>query len=539
MILEVVAMFDFIIRNAMVMDGSGNRAFQADVAIKNGKIVAVGLADGEAERVIDGSDLVLAPGFVDMHSHTDTGLLIDPHAESKITQGVTLEVNGNCGFSSAPCIDEPSRAELESWRRKYEIEDDWQTMGDLLSMLEKRQIGVNFATLVGHCNLRSAVVGLADREASPKEIDEMKRLAAESMEQGAFGISTGLIYAPGCFANTSELIEVTKAVSHYGGFYASHIRDERAQLAEAVDEAIRIGREAGVPVEISHHKACGSSNWGKVQMTIAMIREARETGHDVTADQYPYTATATSLSTLLPYWAHDGGDKALLGHLKNRREELIAGLIAASEEGVFATNGDWGSVLISGVRTEKNRYCEGMNMQDIAERRGVPPAQAVIDLLEEEDAAVSMVQFAMCEEDIAVVMQSDNVMVGSDASSRSTSGPLSKGKPHPRAFGTFSRVLGHYVRERNVIPLEKAIYKMTSLPMKKLGIKDRGTITVGNWADIVVFDADKVIDKATYGNPHQTSAGIEYVFVNGKLTVEHGELTGELAGKVLRRKGMK
>lgn len=532
-------MFDFIIRNAMVMDGSGQPAFEANVAIEGGKIAAVGAVDGEAERIIDGSDLVLAPGFIDMHSHTDAGLFVDPRAESKITQGVTLEVCGNCGFSSAPCLDEAGRAELESWRKRHDVDEDWSTMGEFLSAYEKRPIAINIATLVGHCNLRAAVVGLADREATPDEIARMRQLAAESMQEGAFGISTGLIYAPGCFADTSELVEVTKGVQPYGGFYASHIRSERDKLEEAVEEAIAIGRGAGVPVEIAHHKACGSSNWGKVKSTLEMIRKARGEGIEVTADQYPYTACATSLSVLLPHWAHDGGDKAMLDRIRNQRDELLAHLNSASKGGEFGSHGDWSSVLISSVRTDKNRSCEGKTLAQIAEERGRTGAETVLDLLEEEEGGVSMVQFAMCEEDIATVMQDANTMVGSDASARAITGEHVSGKPHPRAFGTFTRVLGHYVREKRVIPLEFAIRKMTSMAAEKLGIRDRGSISVGNWADIVVFNADEVKDTATYGNPHQRSTGIEYVFVNGKLAVEHGELTGELAGKVLRRKGIR
>lgn len=528
-------MLDYIIRNASVIDGSGGPACQADVAIAGGRIAAIGTIDAEAARVIDGKDLILAPGFIDMHSHTDAGLFVDPRAESKITQGVTLEVCGNCGFSSAPVLDEPGRAELDSWRKRYGIEDAWSTMGEFLDAFEKRPIAVNFLTLVGHCNLRSAVVGLADREASPCELATMRGLAADAMREGAFGISTGLIYAPGCFGNEAELIEVTKGVAPYGGIYASHIRDERAKLVEAVEEAIAIGRGAGTSVQLAHHKACGAVNWGKVNDSLAAIREARAEGIDVTADQYPYTASATTLSTLLPMELNDGGDRAMLERIKSRRGELIRFLDDQSARGLFGSTGDWANVLISGVRTDKNRACEGKTVAEIAAERGSTGAEAVLDLLVEEETSVSMVQFGMCEDDIRTVMRSMDAMIGSDASARAITGPLARGKPHPRAFGTFTRVLGYYVREQNVIPLETAIRKMTSMPARKLGLADRGTIRPGNWADIVVFDADKVKDMATYGTPHQSSLGIEYVFVNGKLTVERGELTGELAGRVLRK----
>lgn len=527
-------MFDYIIRNALVIDGSGQPAYEADVAIAASKIAEIGKIEGAAERVIDGRGLVVAPGFIDMHSHTDSGLFTNPNAESKITQGVTLELVGNCGFSSAPCLDEPGRAELDSWRRKYGIEDDWGTMGEWLDAFQKRPIALNLATLVGHCNIRASVVGLADREASPDEINRMRQLASDSMKEGAFGISTGLIYAPGCFADTNEVIEITKGVAAHGGFYATHMRDERDELEQAVEETLAIGRGAGVPVQISHHKACGGRNWGKVKATLEMIREARAEGMDVTADQYPYAATSTSLSVFLPHWAHDGGDKAMLERIRDLRPQLLEHLDTYAEHSV-GSHGDWNSVLISSVRTDANRYCEGMNLQELAERRGKTPAETVLDLLAEENASVGMVQFAMCEEDIELVMASDNVMAGSDASARTISGEHPTGKPHPRAFGTFTRILGHYVRDRKVVPLEKAISKMTLSGARKLGLTDRGSIRTGNWADVVVFNPDTVKDNATYKDPYQNSTGIEYVFVNGRLAVEHGELTGELPGKVLRK----
>jgi len=469
-----------------------------------------------------------------MHSHTDSGLLANPDAESKITQGVTLELCGNCGFSSAPCLDEVSRAELENWRRKSGIEEDWGTMGEFLSAFEKRPIALNFATLVGHCNIRSSVIGLADRQATPDEIAQMRQLASDSMKEGAFGLSTGLIYAPGCFADTQEIIEITRGIAPYGGFYASHMRDERDRLEEAVEETLSIGREAGVPVQISHHKACGQRNWGKVKNTLEMIRLAREEGMDVTADQYPYAATSTSLSIFLPNWAHDGGDKAMLERIRDMRPTLLEHVNQHAVDAV-GSKGDWGSVLISSVRTEANRYCEGMNLEEIAARRNTSPADTVLDLLAEESGSVGMVQFAMCEEDIELVMANDHVMAGSDASARTTSGDHPTGKPHPRAFGTMTRILGRYVRERKVNTLEKAISKMTGNAARKLGLTDRGTIRVGSWADIVVFDPDTVKDQATYKDPWQNSTGIEYVFVNGRLAVEQGQLTGERAGVVLRK----
>ncbi|MCE5197567.1 MAG: D-aminoacylase [Armatimonadota bacterium] len=529
--------FDLLIRNATVLDGSGGPAYGADVAVDNGRIAAIGRVDGDAVRVIDAGGRVIAPGFIDIHSHTDTALFIDPRAESKVTQGITTEVCGNCGFSPAPCLDEAGRAEQESWRRKHDIEDDWQTLDEMLSALECRRIGINFATLVGHSNLRAAVVGLANREASPRELDEMKTLTRQAMEQGAFGISSGLIYPPSCYANTAELVELARAVADYGGIYASHVRNEHDDLVDAVEEAISIGRLSGAGVQISHHKACGASNWGRVKMTLAMVRECRDIGMDISVDQYPYIASATSLSVLLPTWAHDGGDDALLHRIRVNREGLLGYLKEISRDGGWLANdGGWANVLISSVGRRTSRDCEGKSLEDIARERHAEPEEVVLDLLSEERLAVSMVQFTQCEDDVRAVMRSDAAMFGTDASSRSTLGELSGGKPHPRAFGAYPRVLGRYVREQNVIPLEAAIRKMTSMPARKLGLTDRGLLKVGNWADMVVFDQDKVIDAATYENPHQIARGIDFVFVNGRPVVDDGELTDQLPGVVLRRR---
>jgi len=529
-------MFDLLIRNVMVIDGSGSAGYRGNVAVADGRIAAVGDIGGETERVMDGSDLVAAPGFIDIHSHTDTGLFVDPRAQSKITQGITLELGGNCGFSSGPYFDEAGRSELESWRRKHNIEENWQTLGEMLSAMEGRDIAINFATLVGHSNLRSAVVGLAAREATPDEIEQMKRLAAQAMEEGAFGISSGLIYPPSCFGDTNELGALASATAPHGGFYASHIRSEREAMKEAVAEAIEIGRLGGVPVQIAHHKACGSTNWGMVKQTLEMIYEARDQGIDVTVDQYPYTASATSLTILLPNWAHDGGDEALVGRLKNQRAELFDHLHKLGEPGgSISSDGGWHTVLVSSVRTDANRRFEGMNLVDIAKARGTGPEDTVLDLLTEESAAVSMVHFAQCEEDIKTVMLSSVAMIGTDASARSTSGEMARGKPHPRSFGSFPRVLGRYVREQQVIPIETAIHKMTGMPARKLGLADRGLLKPGFWADMVLFDPETIIDNATYENPHQISSGIDCVFVNGQLTVEQGEMTGAYAGRVLRR----
>ena len=525
-------MFDLIIRNGWIVDGTGAEAFCGSVAVSQGRIAAVGQVENEAVRVFDASGQVVAPGFIDIHSHTDTGLLIDPRAESKLTQGITLELCGNCGFSAGPVLDEPGRAELEDWRRRHGVEERWESLDDFLRVLESREIGVNFATLVGHGNLRAAAVGLDNRQPSPDEVAAMKSLAAEAMRQGAFGLSTGLQYPPSCFGGTDEIAEVASAVAAFGGIYASHTRNERDRIVEADSEAVEIGRRAGVPVQISHHKGCGEGNQERTQAALALIEDARRSGLDVTVDVYPYTASSTGLGIFLPEWAHDGGDQALLERIKTRRADLVEHLRASSARGRPV----WESVVISGVRTEANRKFEGMNLAEVARRRGTSCEEAVLDLLVEESASVSIVHFAQWEKDVVEVMRSEFAMFGTDASARSTSGELAKGKPHPRAFGSFPRILGRYVREQKLMPLETAIRKMTSMPARKLGLADRGTIRTGNWADLVVFDPETVIDTATYDNPHQICRGITWVFVNGRLAVEQGELTGALAGRVLRKR---
>lgn len=522
---------DYLIKNCYIIDGSGEAAVPGAVGVKNGRIAAVGDVTATAERIVDAAGQVICPGFIDMHSHTDAALLIDPRAESKVTQGITLEVCGQCGSSAAPVLDEAGRAELDQWRKRHQIAADWSTLDEFLQLLESTPIAVNFATLVGHSNIRAAVVGLDDREATLEQIERMKQLTTEAMRQGAFGLSTGLQYPPSCFATTEEIALIASSAAMFGGIYASHTRNERERLAESDAEAIEIGRRSGAAVQISHHKGYGKGKLDRTLAALEMIREARRSGLDVTVDVYPYTASCTGLAIFLPRWAHDGGDDALLERLKTRRQELVAALRTSPA----MQRPKWESVLVSSVRSEKNRWCEGLTITEIASRRGTCPEETVIDLLNEEAASVSIIHFGQEEEDVAAVMSAEFAMFGTDASARSRSGELARGKPHPRAFGTFPRILGRYVREKKLLPLETAVKKMTSMPARKLGLPDRGLVKEGFWADLVVFDPETVTDTATYQNPHQICRGISYVFVNGQLTVDHGELTGVLAGKVIRK----
>ncbi|MCL0089087.1 D-aminoacylase [Dehalococcoidia bacterium] len=521
-------MFDIIIKGGQVVNGSGASPFRADVGIKDGRIKAVGRldADAPAAEEIDATGLIVAPGFIDVHSHSDFTLLVNPRAESKVRQGVTTEVIGNCGSSAAPVKEErldllKEQVDLDS----MELEWDWLTMAEYLARLRKQGTALNVVPLIGHGTIRAAVMGFDDRAPTATELGSMKGLIEQAMRDGAWGISTGLIYAPSFYADTEELIELSKVAAGYGGVYSSHIRGEGKTLLDAMSEAIRIGRAAGLPVQISHHKAAGSENWGKVVRSLALIDRAREAGFDVTADQYPYIAASNDLSDSLPRWMHVGGKVELLNRLRDPavRKRL--------REEMKKPPGYWENVKISYCKTNKDY--EGMSIQEVADLRGIDPYETVFDLLCEEAATVSIVHFAMREEDVRTVMQHPAVMIGSDGSALATYGMLNRGKPHPRNYGTFPRVLGKYVRQEKVLPLAEAVRKMTSAPAEKLGLKDRGRIAEGLWADITVFDPQIICDRATYTDPHRYPDGIEYVLVNGTVVIERGEHTGRLAGRVL------
>lgn len=519
-------MFDFIIKDGQVIDGSGAPPVRADVGIKDGRIAAVGMLDGEATETIDAAGLIVAPGFIDMHSHSDFALLVNPLAESKVRQGVTTEVIGNCGSSAAPVKEETldllkEQVDLDS----LEIEWDWLSMDDYLDRLKERGVALNVIPLIGHGTVRAAVMGFDDRVPTEAELAEMKNLIIQAMEDGARGLSTGLIYAPGCYARTEELIELSKVVAGYGGIYSSHIRGEGKTLIDAVTEAIRIGQEAGLAVQISHHKAAGQENWGKVTQSLELIDRARAAGLDISADQYPYIAASTGLSASLPPWMHVGGKVGLLERL---RDPMVRRRL---RQEMTVPTGHWENVKISYCKI--NKGYEGMSVQEVAALRGTDPHETVFDLLLAEEATVGIVSFAMTEADVRTVMQHRAVMIGSDGSALATYGILNRGKPHPRNYGTFPRVLGKYVREEKILSLEGAIRKMTALPAEKLGLKDRGMIAEKMWADITIFNRENVRDNATYIDPHRYPDGIEYVLVGGSVVIERGEHTGTLAGRVL------
>jgi len=548
-------MWDLLIRGAEVVDGRGRERFRADVGVSGDAIAQVGGPAAEAREVVEADGLVLAPGFIDIHAHSDDWLLINPQAESKALQGVTTEVGGNCGGSPGPMTEE-SRRDAEQWLGRAGLRADWNTLGEFFARLEQRGLGINYACHVGHGRVRGLVVGYEDRPASDEERQAMAAQVAQAMAEGAVGLSSGLVYPPGCFAGADEIADLCRVVAAHGGFYATHMRDEAGGLLDSVREAIEVGRASGAPVQIAHLKACGEANWRKVGEALSLLDEARSRGQEVTADHYPYLATNTSLAAVvLPRRQRAGGTERLLARLRDPQERArIAAEISASPP-------RYDAIVISRVhaaachsaRSEESQArpfaslrvtertsralasCEGRSLADIAAEWGAPPIEAALDLLDRDEARTEVIRFAMCEEDVASVMRHPMVMVASDASALATSGPLSEGRPHPRGFGTFARVLGRYVRERGVLTLEEAVRKMTSLPARRIGLHDRGAIEPGRKADLVLFDAQTIEDRATYQDPVQPAAGIAGVWVNGVRTVRDGALTGALSGRVLRR----
>jgi len=491
-------MREIAIVNGRVVDGSGKPAWQADVLISNDRITRVGrigkdeLSDA---HVIDAAGLVVAPGFIDIHAHADFALLQNGLAPHKINQGVTTEIIGNCGTGPTPANAEVKQY-FDSFLRFMfgPIETEgWSTIGDYFEVLEKQGIAINTAYHVPHGIVRMYVMGMESREPTTEEMERMKELVRQGMRDGAIGLSTGLIYPPGSFSKTDELVELAKVAGEFGGLYASHIRDEGDRLHEAMAEAIEIGERAGVAVQIAHHKAVGRRNWGRVSESIKLIEEARKRGLDITTDQYPYTASSTILGAIL------------------------------AEEGL----GEPSDILIAS--TKYDHSLEGKRLDEIIAESGKEAEEAVYDLMGREEGAVTVVAFGMCEEDVKTVMRHPTTSIGSDGIE------LETGKPHPRVYGTFPRVLGKYVRDEEVLSLEEAISKMTSLPAKKLGLKDRGLLAEGRFADIAVFDPQKIRDRATYEDPHQFPEGIHHVLVNGEFAIHNRRQTANRPGKVLRR----
>lgn len=528
--------YDLVIVNGRVIDGSGAAAVDADVAIAGDTIAKIGRLEPadrtRARKVIDAQGLTVTPGFIDIHTHSDYPLLADGTAQSAIRQGVTTDILG----------ESDSAGPIQGKVRKsapYGLEVDWRTLGEYFNRLESRGVSVNVGSFVGATQVRRCVLGEESREPTPAEMAEMKHLVEEAMRDGALGLSCALLVPPNTYHTTAQLTELASVVKPFAGLFLIHIRTEGEGIDTAVREALEVGEKAQVPVEILHLKIADRRLWGKMKEVCDLIEDARSRGIKAAADQYPYVAGQNNLVALVPPWAMEGGRDRMLRRLKtpaDRRrieKDLYAG-IPGWYNHYLAMSG-WEGCLVASVKTAANKPYEGKSVAEIAKITGKKPADAVFDLLIDEGGSVPAVYFLMSEEDVRYAMKVPWVSVGSDGSAVRPDGPLGSGKPHPRWYGTFPRVLGKYVREERVLPLEEAVRKMTSLNAEKLGIADRGLLREGRKADITVFDAARVIDRATFENPHQYPAGIEYVVVNGVPVLEKGEHLGVKPGKILRK----
>ena len=524
---------DLVLRRATVFDGTGAPGVEADVAVLGDRIQAVGAVTDTGLVEIDLAGKAISPGFIDIHTHADLPILANPRVENRILQGITLEVGGQCGGSPGPWTDEEARATREQYLERYGVEIDFHDLGGFFRALERTPPAVNAPSMGGQGTVRGAVVGDENRPATAEEMALMKALVAEAMDQGAVGLSSGLEYTPSAFASREELVELARVLAGSGYPYASHMRNEDDGVLAAVEEAIHVGRVAGVPVEISHLKAQGERNWWKAPVILDLLEEVRKAGVDVHYDRYPYVAYSTGLSNLFPSWARAGGNRAFIQRLEDPAQRPA--LEAYAREKV-AQLGSWNSVQVSSIRTEKNAWLKGRRLGDAAREAGEEPFAMALRLLKEE-GSVGMIGFGMSEENTALVLSHPLGMICSDGSVYAPAGPLSEGSPHPRSYGTFPRVLGHYVREQKIMPLETAIHKMTGMPAKKIQLEDRGVIRPGAYADLVAFDPSTIRDAATFDDPHQYPEGIDLVVVNGVITVREGGMTGELAGRPVRGRG--
>ncbi len=519
-------MVRYLIENGTVFDGSGAGPREINIGIHDDRIVYAGSERIDAERTINARGLVVAPGFIDTHAHSEFTLLADGRAEGKLSQGVTTEINGNCGLSAAPLYGE-ALMRREADMDELGIKARWSTFGEYFTLLRKNGIAINFATLCGHGNIRASVIGYKDSAAGSADMAEMKRLLYDAVRAGAKGLSTGLIYPPGIYSVTSELTSLAGSLP-LPGVYASHMRSEGDALIESILEMLEIGRGAGVPLHISHLKTAGEQNWWKIDDAIRVIETARISGMNVTCDRYPYIAAATDLDTVLPSWVYEGGIEEELERL---RDPGTAARIKAD----LSRKDDnyWKGIYISSVSKPENRWMEGENIFDVALKTVRDSVDALLDLIIREKARTGAIFFSMNEDNLRRFLSLPYLMIGSDSSVRSFSGPTCYGKPHPRGFGSFPRFIGRYVRDEALLTLPEAIRRTTALPAATFGLADRGIIRDGAYADVVIFDYERIADTATFREPFSRPEGIEYVFVNGRMAVDGGELTGTLSGRVL------
>jgi N-acyl-D-amino-acid deacylase len=524
---------DLVIRGGRVFDGLGGGPVETDVGIQGGFIKEVGdIAASRGMAVIEAEGLAVSPGFIDPHDHTDAQLIANPKAESSIRQGITTLVSGNCASSPFPVAEEILEEVKTNLKDIYGIELTWRDIDGFFSTLEQAGIAINYSSLVGQGTIRGAAMGFDDRPPTEEELETMKAMVAENIDKGAVGISTGLEYEPGSFALKEEITALCTVAAEHGGIYATHMRDEGDKLIESLDETIDTARQAGIPVQISHYKIAYPRNWEKVDEAIRKVEQAKEEGIDIFCDRYPYIAGSTGLSYYFPMWAREGTTDEFMARLQDPAlQDRIRADVAKNEEKLTS----WDKVLIASVVSDKNKPCLGKSVLVNAEEAGKTPYEFMRDLLVEENNRVGMVTFMMSEENTNRILAHPLVGIGTDGSAIAPYGVLGQGNPHPRLYGTFPRVLGKYVREEMVAPLAEMIKKMTSIPAKRFGFDRRGVLEPEYYADIVVFDEENVIDKATWTDPHQYPVGIEYVLVNGEVVIERGEHTGALPGTVLRK----
>jgi N-acyl-D-amino-acid deacylase len=532
--------YDLVIRNGRIVDGTGTPWYAADVGVRTGRIAAIGaLWDAPAKRIIDARGMVVAPGFIDMLGQSESSILVNPHLPSKIFQGITTEITGE-GGSAAP-LNPTIRTADKTGYDHYGIKPDWTTFRQYFERLEKQGIGINLASYVGATQVRRMVLGDVDRAPTPAELERMKALVREAMHDGAVGLSTSLQYAPAPYATTEELIALASEAAKLGGIYATHMRSEGDAIVGALDEAFRIGREARIPVEIWHLKAAGKPNWGRMPEIIRHIEDARASGIDVTANTYAYTAWFNSFSAFIPPWAHDGGDLKLIERLKDpaMRQRIRKDMLTPSKD----WDNEWQeiagpeAILVSVVHNSELRALQGKTIADIAKMWGEDPIDTIFDLLIKDTAFTMVAVFGMSESDVALALQQPWVSIDNDSQGTSPDGLLGREHPHPRAYGTFPRILRKYVREEHKLTLEDAIRKFSALPAARMRLTDRGVVKQGMWADLVVFDPDKIHDRATFEDPNRLSEGMQYVMVNGVAVIDGGKQTDALPGKVLRGPG--
>ncbi len=532
--------FDVVIRNGRVVDGTGSPWYAGDIAIRDGRIAAIGkIAEDGAKATIDAHGMVVAPGFIDMLGQSELTILVNPHLPSKIFQGITTEITGE-GSSAAPVTEAMRTVRPHDDFDHYHIQPDWTTLRQYFARLEKQGMGINLGSYVGATQVRRVVLGDEDRAPNPGELERMRQLVREGMQDGAMGLSTSLQYAPAPYATTEELIALATEAAKAGGIYATHMRSEGDGITAAIEEVIRISKEAKIPAEIWHLKVAGKSNWGRMPEIVAQIEKARQSGVDITADTYAYTAWFNSFSAFIPPWAHDGGDAKLIERLKDPamrariRKEMVAPSTAWDNEWQEIDGPQ--AILLSVVHNPKFLPLQGKTIAEIAKLWNKDPIDTIFDLLI-DDSLSSVAVFGMSEPDVTLALQQPWVSVCNDSQGTAPDGLLGAEHPHPRAYGTFPHILRKYVREEHKLSLEDAIRKFSALPAQRMRLTDRGVLKKGMWADIVIFDPATIRDEATFENPNQLSVGMQYVLVNGVPVIDHGKQTNELPGKVLRGPG--